>query len=620
MKTPLLLILALFLGFSLSAQKAMNIPANQANLKLHATLKPTLLEPLQQNMLFKPGAGPKTANVNETQIGQSTYDLQSNSGLQNRMYVYPDGTIGAVWTQGYNTAASYSDRGTGYNYFDGTSWGEVPTARIASETAKNGWPSYAPLGDGEMIISHTSASKLNFTTRPVKGTGAWTTVGIPGTTSYAWPRAITSGNTIHMIVNSGALYQGMTNALFYMRSTDKGVTWSTPAILPGLDATSLSLTTGFTGFGGDEYAWAAPKGDTIAFAVGNMLGGIFLMKSFDAGTTWTKTTVYRFPNFTGITSPVATTFDEIFSIALDNQGKVHLVTTRYKLLEYNSTAGAVAWSYYPTTDGIVYWNESMPQIDTAIYSHPDSLINRGMWIGGMQDYSGNDTIDFPDAGSGNQPWGDYRYVGPSSFTQINIDKDNNIFVSYSSLRENLINTGANPTVQLYRHLYVTSKLKNQTEWSEPIDLNDDLMHEYDEVVWAYMTQSNDGNLHFLCQIDSEPGTSIGTDLDPAGDNYIYYITFPTFVSVKPVDVVKNVSVSPNPAADFANVQLTLTESRKVELKVYDVLGKLVINNNYGVLSSGAQTLNVSTSQLPAGIYLFNVQVGNSKTTKKVIVN
>jgi hypothetical protein len=622
MKTTLLILLAFVIGISVSAQKVAKVSADKANIQLQGKILPTPLEPEMKSTLFyQQSDGPRTVGVNEAQIGQTVYDLQSNSGLQNRMYVYPDGTIGAVWTMGFvggSGGTGFADRGTGYNYFDGTTWMDWPTARIPSETAKTGWPSYAPLGDGEMVISHTSSGMLNFTRRATRGTGTWTTTGIPGTTNYAWPRAITVGNTIHLIVNTYGTYQGLTNALVYMRSTDAGTTWSAPAVLPGLDAASLPLTTAFAGFGGDEYAWAAPKGDTIAFAVGNFLGGIWLMKSFDGGDTWTRTTVYQFPVTTGTESPQIATFDEIFAVALDNQGMVHMATTRYLMSSFDTEGQS--WNYWPyQSDGIVYWNESMPTIDTAILYYADSLIAHGMWVGGMQDYNGNDLLDFPEVPSGSLPWGGYRYVNLTSCPQIVCDKDNNIFISYSSLREDLVNSGANPNAQLYRHLYVSSKLNTQTTWSDPIDLTDDVMHSFDEVVWAYMVVGNDGNLHFLCQIDSEPGTAVGADGDQPGDNFMTYITFPTFVSVKPADIAKDVTIAPNPAHDYTNLNITLTDSRKVELNVYDVMGKLVANTDLGKLSSGNHTIKVSTGMLPAGIYLFNVQSGTSQTTKKVIV-
>jgi len=623
MKTSLLTLFALVIGISLSAQKIARIPADKANIKVAATLKATEVEPDGGSTLFRPHDGPRTAGVNEAEIGTTIYDLQSNSNIQNRIYAYPDGTVGAVWTMGFiPPATAFSDRGTGYNYFDGTSWGDEPTARIASEPAKNGWPSYCPLGAGEMVISHSGAPGLYFTHRATKGTGAWTTSVIPNSAAYTWPRAITVGNTIHVLVNTGTTtYQGLTGALLYFRSDNAGATWTGPTILPGLEASALNGNPGFTGYGGDCYSWAQPMGDTIAFVYGDLLGGVWVNKSFDNGLTWQKVTIYEFPNFTGMTaSPDAATFDEVFSATLDHQGKVHFVGGRYKLTGMDATAATITWYYYPYTDGMIYWNEDMPAIDTSILDNPDSLYAHGMWIGGMVDYNGNGEIDFPDAGSGNYPWGDYRYAGLSSFAQIVADKNNNIFVSYSALREDLVNAGANPNVELYRHLYLTSKLTYEDTWCDPRDLNDDILHSYDECVWASMSYSIDDKLHFVYQLDPEPGTAVGADADEFGDNFIYYLTFPTFVNTKPADISKDVNISPNPATEYANVQVTMKDSKKVELNVFDMMGKLVMTNNYGQQTSGTHTFKVNTSSLPNGIYLFTVKVGNSQTSRKVVVN
>jgi len=615
MKTTLLTLFALVIGITLSAQKTAKISPEKANLKVQATRLPSISELTNPNAMFIQNDGPRTPGVNEAVIGSTIYDLQSNSNVQNRIYAYPDGTIGATWTMGFANDA-FADRGTGYNYFDGASWGPEPTERI--ETAvRTGWPSYAPLGDGEMVISHGGG--LNFSYRTTKGTGAWTTSTIPNTAGYTWARAITSNGKIHVISNTNAIFEGLNFAIVYFSSSDNGATWTTPVILPGMDATTgLTGFIGFDGFGGDTYSWAAPKGDTIAFVYGDLVGGVWIMKSFDNGATWMKKTVYEFPSFTGTENPDCATFDDTYDIALDGDGKVHFAGCRYKLTGMDASLPAVTWFYYPYTDGVVYWNEDMPQIDTSFLNNPDTLFNHGMWVGSMIDIDGSGEIEFPETGSGIYPWGEYRYSSLSTMPQIEVDYDNNIFVSYSCLREDLINSGANPNVQLYRHLYLTSKMTNEADWCEPRDMTGDIEHSYDECVWGAMALTHD-KLHFVVQIDPEPGVAIAGDLDAYADNYIYHITFPTFVSVKPVDIAKDVTVSPNPASEYANVQVMLNNASKVEVNVYDVMGKLVMTNNFGQQSTGSHIYKINTSSLPAGVYVFNVQAGGSQTSKKVIV-
>ena len=83
----------------------------------------------------------------ETIIGTTTYDLQSNAAVQNRILMHDDGTISAGWTMSQQYSSAFSDRGTGYNFFDGVSWGAIPINRI--ETSRGGWPSIIAMGSGK---------------------------------------------------------------------------------------------------------------------------------------------------------------------------------------------------------------------------------------------------------------------------------------------------------------------------------------------------------------------------------------------------------------------------------------------------------------------------------------
>ena len=105
------------------------------------------------------------------------YDLQTSASNQSRIYLFPDGTIGATATWSQQNSPMY-DRGTGYNYFNGTAWGSLPTARV--ESIRTGWPEYHPFGPtGELIIAHEATGPLVMNTRTVKGTGTWTQTILP---------------------------------------------------------------------------------------------------------------------------------------------------------------------------------------------------------------------------------------------------------------------------------------------------------------------------------------------------------------------------------------------------------------------------------------------------------
>ena len=84
-------------------------------------------------------------------------------------------------------------------------------------------------------------------------------------------------------------------------------------------------------------------------------------------------------------------------MALDSHGKAHVAFGRIFVSDdnYNEVYNLI----YPYTDGLIYWNESMPLLDTAQLADWNGLIANGNLIASMIDYSGNDTIDFPEVGS-----------------------------------------------------------------------------------------------------------------------------------------------------------------------------------------------------------------------------
>jgi hypothetical protein len=304
--------------------------------------------------------------VDESIIGNTFYDLQTNASCQNRLHMYPDGSMAGVWTFGLDWPGFSNDRGTGYNYYDGDAWGLIPTERI--ESLRTGWPSYAPYGEnGELVVSHDfDVGTLYYLMRDEKGTGNWSEEEFLGPTGVeiSWNRTTTSGvnhDVIQMLsitwpasnTPAGPIYQGLDGALLYSRSTDGGVTWNPENdILVGLTSNE------YAGFTADNYEWATQGENTIAFLVGESWIDLVLMKSSDGGDTWTKTVIWEhpYPMFSKLNPIVTDGFycaDGAHSLAFDQSGKVHIVF-------------GISWSQYsltpqpgyywrPGVDGVGYW-------------------------------------------------------------------------------------------------------------------------------------------------------------------------------------------------------------------------------------------------------------------------
>ena len=110
----------------------------------------------------------------ETMIGNTTYDLQSNGSVMDRIIKHSNG-ISAAWTMSQQYSSSYTDRGTGYAYHDGSSW-VTSMPQTALESSRCGWPSMLTTSTGkEMVVAHNTAnSYFQMTHRPTLGTGIWT--------------------------------------------------------------------------------------------------------------------------------------------------------------------------------------------------------------------------------------------------------------------------------------------------------------------------------------------------------------------------------------------------------------------------------------------------------------
>ncbi len=624
MRKLLLFVLALSLGVAAMAQVSVVKQSALANtVKKAKTVQVDPKPYLQAGNVYV-----NTQRGVDNVIGTTWYDLQSNSTMAQRIWVHADGTIGATWTRGAETGVpNFPERGTGYNYFDGSSWGPDPSARI--EDTRVGWPSYAPYGaDGEIVCAHTGGNDgLMFSWREHKGTGDWqhfTLAGPSEEPDLLWPRMITSGEdhqTIQVIacVGSGVEYDGLTMALVYSRSDDGGQTWDPEnMILPGMTSDDNF------GFGGDDYAWAIPHGDTIAFVV---FGGVrdgFAMKSFDNGDTWEKVTFYNspFPFYSGNEGdmPQCGGGDGFNAIAIDDEGLVHVAFGRQ--VHVDDVPDDDNWSFFPYSDGLIYWNETMAPLDTTqigneiMFSNIDSttLYKQGQLAAWVQPHD-NDTI----VGVA------YYYSSLVSMPQLAVttDADGNKIVTffYSGLAVGFSNAELG---QNYRHIWTRkTELDGQGVYGDFEDLTGDVLHLFSECVYPSMFPANN-TFHILYETDNLPGNSIqptGGNHAPVNNNMVYMPITPYPVGINnpgsvAFDVMQNM---PNPATGNTMIVVKTQQASAINLTISNMLGQQVYTTQKMANAAGAYTFNVNVSDFNTGVYFYTVTVGDKSVSKKMIV-
>ena len=547
-----------------------------------------------------------------TVIGNTWYDSQTvNYGnIMQRIWAFPDGTVGATWQ--CSGEGGNPDRGTGYNYYDGSTWGE-PLLHLGT-VPRTGWPSYAPWGPIGEIISHyqyiANAGPIKFYKREVKGQGEWieTELVNPNNVSLVWHSMITSGENnefIHVLAYTyDNPYEGQDNALLYYRSSDGAETWEVDGVV-------------IDGLGSDYFptikslsqAWANPVGETIAFTYGFYELGGYLFKSYDNGDSWEVTQVmettidpFNQPVNSGdIPCGIGTS-----AVALDSEGMAHVVFPRMVKIYVE---GAV--NFYPYTDGLIYWNETMPELDTTIISSytMQYLEDAGNLIGWVMSSGPYQILE-----------GQPHYANPlCGFPQLSIDADDNLFVATSTLAPDYDNGE-----YFYRHILVNSSWDGGTTWVGQQDLNTDLQYIFSECAFPVMAPVIDDYIHVVFQEDPYPGMFEWLNNHESVENRIMAMKLDKNLFVGVPEESENSSFSlseifPNPVTTFTTLDLKLDRASAVSVRVVSLTGQTVKSSDQGMCPAGPITIRLDVSDLAAGAYYCVVDIDQQRIARKMVV-
>ncbi|MBP5782475.1 MAG: T9SS type A sorting domain-containing protein [Bacteroidales bacterium] len=601
----------------------------------------------------------------EMEVMHTYYDLQSNSALSSRFYRFSSpreksGHIGATCTGGIQnpSASGFPDRGSFYNYFNGTEWVINPADVTRIEEQRRGWPSYT--GDangGEWLASHSAGIDLYH--REVAGEGDWRQVAYPvSSAENTWPRICINPETgtIHLIeCEQRAVGEQNENYIYYSRSTDGGKTWDPQ----GEQFAQIEGHYSTIAYSADDYIWATPRAGVIAFALLSPTADAIIMKSTDDGNTWEKITVcvHPVPMFDYYTM---TMDDTCFAptgaggLAIDDNGMCHIMFGACAVL-FAETGGS--YTYFPKWGGMRYWNEDM---DT--YSGYDGLrmsedfetflaelkcempMAYGFCFDGDADAVHSGDIDV---------CAYYRTFGPAKFVDIEMAGPNRLLCAVSSWDERRDSPKGFVMTQIYLTSYIFSDEDDrweqdttwvidrnmagyicgwtaggeaiETDWAGWFRMNSSYLHEYDECIYPQiLTQYSDNesaNFYVFYQMDEACGLAMDTeagDQTEFTDNTImmYYNdrqfnggNIPEiYLGINdPVEEeVASMTVYPNPASDMITIELKDASN----VRVYNVLGQVM--DSFKV--NGRHTLNVASYK--PGVYFVSTENG---LTQKFIV-
>jgi len=555
----------------------------------------------------------------EHQIGITWYDLLGNfNTTANRFWRFDDGTMAGVWTFGLESAA-FPDRGTGYNYYNGTEWGPEPTVRV--EDTRCGWPNITAWGpDGEIGVAHNGTAGLEIIQRETKGTGPWTQtnfLGPPGfENALTWPRMGSSGENnewTHTFSNTNGEYLGQNRAIVYSRSDNGGDTWNPHNIvIPGMGADYyLEITQ-------DKCVFAS-RGNTICILYVDTYSDLFYMRSDDNGDTWEKQIVWEHPiPFYDISIPLDSCFipDLSGDMTIDYQGHAHVVfgITRY----VNDGGGENFMDTDQKNDGIGYWNDNLEPFSNdlnalapPVYGFANSeMIEDYTYIGWMQDVDGDGVVTLEGIML-------LRSHGMSTMPTITVDEQGQRFVIFASNTETFVTGGVN-----YKHLW--ARAYANTMWGEFMDATGDISHLFHDCVYPMLGKSSDANIHYIYQADGDPGNALDGDHDYQENLWIHGMLPKSdlITGIREEDLIDDSHVSqnfPNPFSTVSTVNVRLEEAVNLSLVVSTVSGQKVIEMNKGRVAARNHTFTIDASKLQSGIYFYTVTAGTSQVTRKMIV-
>ena len=572
--------------------------------------------------------------MSEQIIGKTYYDLQTNNSVQNRLFVHDDNTISATWTMSPDIQTDFPNRGTGYNYFDGISWMDMPESRIEEE--RTGWSSIAGINGGEIVTSHVYEDPNTFTniaSRTEKGSGEWSEKHLPNTdanTNYknVWPRMKVGGadgQSVHIIshtydmTDSAGVSTG--NFITYSRSQDGGesfdiIDYLLPEIGPEF----------YTNFKADTYAMDV-KGNIVAFVLGDAWTDVILMKSIDNGTTWTKTIVKEHPipmwtdsvivdslNYPDYNGRIEST-DCSFSISLDNDGNAHIF---YGLMKYSNSNDPNdeigTYTYYYTTDGLAYWNEISKTEQEITY---------------VQDLNDNDTLDIQIDDEGNYQIAKYE-KSLVSYPSSVIAENGDIYLIYSGIIEYFYpeqiemsnTTDGENFLQHYRHMYLMRSQDGGASWSTPYDLmtevtDPEIGDPLQEGVFGCISNIINDTIYLIYQRDVYPGLNIQGDEDQITKNSIVFMTIPvegfeTLATEEITNSTSDLSVYPNPTTNMVNINLA-NNKEIANVTITNILGKVVKTT-----TMNGENTQLSVKELINGVYFVSIETTNKVITKSLV--
>jgi hypothetical protein len=293
-------------------------------------------------------------------------------------------------------------------------------------------------------------------------------------------------------------------------------------------------------------------------------------------------------------------------------------------LDFGGNDSAMTWpttsgtrpGYCINSNGVVFYNKLpsscadtsyFPVQDIAIY--PSLTYDSGQ--DAMIDYLAGDQLIYPSA--------TFYYWAPGLYMNNNYTLADTLYnPSLADSANRFLATSATVTFDtlfdLYTDFFISPKpgtVKLDTIWAQIEYTNTTGMA--DTIVFQVCSVDSLGFAHKPDK-DHKPATIYGT----------YTVIIKPSSSPAAIAPIANEGLSvaqnyPNPFSKNTQITYTLAKLSDVNFTVYDMTGRVLINNIYSNTSPGEHTINLSANALSSGVYFYSFNINGVIITKNMVI-
>lgn len=510
--------------------------------------------------------GNNTTVLDETVIGYTSYDLQTNRSVCRRVATNEAGDITfAAWTIGLDFTDVAPNRGTGFNSYNGNNskWQTIPNSRIETAT-RTGWPTVGFSQNRQFSVTHSGSTGLQFTYRD-GFEDSWKTIDVGSQVNDingVWPRATSEDGKIYCVIGRQGTgfnvqnFGGINGGVNFIRSLDNGNTWES------MGALEENYTNSFNDnfyIDTDNYAIDVKNGK-IAVVLGGGISQLYLYTSSNAGVSWSKSVVQS--NSNPLQENIGTAQNSDYSIdpffgnsgstiIVDKTGLTHIVfsgTVNYDDDDYSDDA------FYIKRDAnaLFYWNETMSSPKIIGNTVMNDANNDGLLGDAFEELNANNYDPF-------FPHYNNAFV---AHPQLGIDENDNLYLSYTGhidgdyvpemVSYNTINPNTKDTIlidqafdsrsKLFTDVFIIKSTDGGINWQGPLNVT---KTSNLEEAYPSIQRNIKDTIRMIYQRDHLPGTLL------QGPQLLATINEIVALKILPDDI--NNSVAPEDSEPYISI-------------------------------------------------------------------